>query len=84
MPPVTPARMKKGMRGSPGTRPSATRMPDEMANALGWAMSWPPISCARLLLSSSEATRVVTMPAVTEMSSAGIWDTRPSPMVSRV
>jgi hypothetical protein len=29
----------------------------------------------------SEATRVTTMPALMEMSSAGIWDTSPLPMV---
>ena len=47
---------------------------------LGWASSWPPMSAPRLSL-SSVATRVTMMPAVIEMSSAGICETRPSPMV---
>ena len=35
-------------------------------------------------MSPSVAARVTIRPAAIEMSSAGIWVTRPSPMVSRV
>ena len=62
--PTTAAMMKKGIMGRPGTMPRATRMPEAMANALGCASSCPPMSLPRLAPSSSEATRVTTMPAV--------------------
>ena len=66
-----------------GMMPTARRKPEAMANALGWASTWRPISEPRSV-ESSVVTRVTMTPAVMEMSSPGICDTRPSPMVNRL
>jgi hypothetical protein len=55
-------------------------MPDAINSAFGSLTSWSPISVPRFSL-LSDATRVTMKPAVIEMNSAGIWPTRPSPMV---
>ena len=47
----------------------------------GWARNCLVTSSLRLF---SEAERVTIIPVATDMSSAGIWDTRPSPMVEVV
>ena len=46
---------------------------------IGWEESWCTTSSLRLL---SEADRVTIIPVATEISSAGIWDIRPSPTVA--
>lgn len=53
--------------------------PPAMSSALGWANIWRPI--CEPTLSSESPVRVIRMPAEMEMSSEGIWDTSPSPMV---
>ncbi len=44
-----------------------------------WVISRPRLASRRSL-----ETRVVTIPAVREIRSEGIWETRPSPIESRV
>lgn len=75
---------KNGTTGSPGMAPRPTSSAAVIARALGCAMSCPKMSPPRCMSSSSEDTRVTMIPAVVAMSSAGICETRPSPMVSSV
>ncbi|OPZ63595.1 MAG: hypothetical protein BWY84_00915 [Candidatus Aerophobetes bacterium ADurb.Bin490] len=51
------------------------------AIALGWANISPAKSCPRL---ASETALVTMIPVPTDNKSAGIWVTRPSPIVSTV
>ena len=75
------ARRMKTKLGMPGIRPMIPRMEAVIHMTRGLANIWPR---NWLLMSSSSPTRVTTMPAAMEMISAGIWATRPSPIVSRV
>jgi hypothetical protein len=75
----TIASTKKGSFGIPGSRPIAKIVLAAMAVAFGRLPSW----VARLAPSADSVLSLVTStPAAVEMSSAGIWLTRPSPMVS--
>lgn len=65
--------------GKPGMRAKRNTSPPAMSSALGWAKIWTPI--CEPTLSSESPVRVIRMPAEMEMSSEGIWDTSPSPMV---
>ena len=49
--------------------------------ARGWAAIWLATSVP---MSSWVVARVTIRPVDTDISSAGIWETRPSPMVSRL
>ncbi len=63
--------------GKPINMVQSIAMP-AMMRTRGWEKSWLEISSLRL---ASEAERVTIIPVATEMSSAGIWDIRPSPTV---
>ena len=56
------------------------RMTETKAKALGCANIWAAISVPRLI---SDADFVMTSPVAIETRRAGIWVTRPSPMVSK-
>ena len=73
-----------GIPGRPGTIASNTSNPAAIAIAFGCAITCMPMSRPRWPPSSSEATRVTMMPADVEITSAGICDTSPSPIVSTV
>jgi len=62
---------------------SASRNTDATIKGLGLPKICVAISEPRELPSSSEDTRVTIRPAAVEMSSAGICETSPSPMVKR-
>ncbi len=82
--PSTTPSVTNGTPGNPGTTASSSSSPAAIAIAFGCAITCRPMSRPRWPPSSSEATRVTMMPADVEMTSAGICDTRPSPMVSTV
>ncbi len=82
-PPVTtsrPAGMNT-MTGKPGTKPISARIAPITMNRRGCENSCPARSAPR---PSSEPPRVTRMPVATEMSSALISLTRPSPTVRTV
>lgn len=74
------ARAQNWSFGKPGIKLKLAMRPEPTRRALGWLRICLLMSLPRALL-SSEATRVTIIPAVTEMRSAGIWETRPSPIV---
>jgi hypothetical protein len=78
MTPEKPARSRKGKEGSPGTIAKPTSTTVAIPIARGCAVSSRPRSTPRLL---SEVVRVIMMPAAMEVMRAGIWETRPSPIV---
>ena len=73
--------MRNGSFGIPGISRSTTAAP--AASLSGWRrrVSWAITSEP---MSPSLADLVTMMPVATESSRAGIWETRPSPMVSRL
>ena len=73
------ANTKNGSAGMPGMSPMANIVPDAMSVALGCELTCDIRLGPRLVLLVSLVTRT---PAAVEMNSAGIWLTRPSPMVS--
>jgi hypothetical protein len=79
--PVIAASSRKMALGKPGTSAKPTSTAEAIISALGSSTSWRAISEPRFSL-SSDVTRVTMKPAVMAMNSAGIWLTRPSPMVS--
>ena len=74
------ARPKSCGLGKPGMRPMRTSIAAPSSSALGCAKIWLTMSTPRGL-AFSEPTRVTMTPDVMEISSAGIWPTRPSPIV---
>jgi hypothetical protein len=75
-----PPTSTKGMSGIPGMNAMPIAAPPAIMRALRDCVSCPDAALPR---SSSAFERVTMMPVETAMSSAGIWVTRPSPMVSR-
>ena len=75
-------RTANGSNGIPGMRPSIATAAAAMRSGRGEPNSWPTRSPPRPLRFSF-CTRVTTRPDATEMSSAGTWETSPSPMLSR-
>ena len=69
----------RGRVGVPGNRASRIRMTPVDRMARGWALNWPMTSLFRL---PSDTDRVTIIPVAVEIIRAGIWDTRPSPMVA--
>ncbi len=70
--------------GMPGSAAKPSMPTEAITQALGSAVNWLAISLPMLLPAGcpSGDTRVMIMPAVREISSAGICAMRPSPMVS--
>ncbi|MNZ94060.1 hypothetical protein D3C78_1131610 [compost metagenome] len=66
--------------GKPGIKPNSSNNMPPISSALGWATTWAPMSVPRSD-DSSEETRVTMIPAVMAISSAGTWETMPSPTV---
>ena len=71
----------KGRIGMPGTRAITPAAADTMPRATGFMASW-----ATRALSAAPSTPDLetSRPAAMEMTSAGTWLTRPSPMVITV
>ena len=69
------------MIGMPGMKPITIAAPPAIISAV---RDWPSCFDAVEPMSSSALDRVTIMPVETAISSAGIWVTRPSPMVSSV
>ncbi len=65
----------------PGTMPNSASITALTKSARGYRVTCSPMSEPRL---SSDVARVTIIAAPTEMMSAGICETRPSPTVSRV
>ena len=74
------ARAKSVRCGKPGMRPIATSVQAPRRRAFGWAKIWFTMSWPRGF-ALSLPTRVTMTPEVIEIRSAGIWLTRPSPIV---
>ncbi len=70
-----------GSLGMPGTSASAIAAPPAMSSAV---RHWVSCLLAAVPMSASAVARVTIRPVETDISSAGIWVTRPSPMVSRL
>ncbi len=70
-----------GSFGMPGSRASASAPQPAMSSAV---RDWDSCLDAAVPMSPSAVARVTTMPVDTDSSRAGIWVTRPSPMVSRL
>ena len=79
---ISPMAMK-GSLGSPGTSDISSSSPPTMPSTRGLPNNWLVTSMPRLR-SVSDAARVTIMPVAVEMSSAGIWEVKPSPTVSSV
>jgi len=75
------ASTRNGTIGRPGTSDNRPSMAARMDRARGYDVSWRPSSSPKLF---REAARVTSKPAAMEVTSAGICDTRPSPMDSSV
>ena len=75
----TVASTKNGSFGRPGSSPSTKSIPAAISVARGRELTWP----SRSLPSEFSLVFFVTSTAAAvEMNSAGICDTRPSPIVS--
>ena len=79
--PAPAARAANGMIGMPGISASMPADAETMPSAIGFMASW-----ATRALSADPSTPAfdTRKPAAIEMIRAGIWLTRPSPMVIRV
>src|SRR5262249_58984814 len=73
------ASVRNGTMGSPGAIRNSVRIPDAVHNAWGLRVSWWPIDGAIAVPPEPYVTRI---PAAVLTISAGIWVTRPSPIVS--
>ena len=71
---------KNGSLGRPGTRPKAMTITPATSGALRWSRIC--VETVEPRSSSAPAERVTRMPVATEISSAGIWAHRPSPIDS--
>jgi hypothetical protein len=76
-----PPTVTNGMVGRPGMRPMPMIATPPSRTAVRCLLTWPMRSEP---MSPSVAARVTIRPLATEMSSAGICETRPSPTVSRL
>ena len=74
-------RGRTGASACPGGAPRAIAPTPAIRSAV---RDWPSCLPAAVPRSPSAVARVTTMPVDTDSSSAGIWVTRPSPMVSRL
>ena len=76
-----PDSVRNGIVGRPGSAAKPSRMAATVPMTRGFSSSCDVTSLPR---SVPDAARVTMMPAAVEISSAGICETRPSPMVSVV
>ncbi len=79
--PVASEMAPKKMRGMPGTSPMTPEAADTTPSATGLRAS-----CSTIALSAEPSTPAfdTRKPAAIEMIRAGIWVTRPSPIVSKI
>ena len=77
--PTAADKAKNTSMGKPGISPNVAMITAATISTRGSAPIWAMMSVPRLV-SPSAPTRVTTRPAVSEISSAGIWAIRPSPI----
>ncbi len=78
---LSPASARNGSIGRPGISASTAAAPAAIASGFGLPPSWRD---QRGVGRALRPPLVTTMPAAVETSSAGIWETSPSPTVSVV